>query len=77
MSEEKQVVQYDPSKLMEMVRDKIRATYVSMIPEEQWTQMVKKEIDAFFAEYEPGYRNYEKVSNFRYVVFGELEKKSK
>jgi len=76
MSEEKQIIQYDPSKLMEMVRDRIRATYVSLIPEEQWSQMVKKEIDAFFVERE-GYRNYERMSNFKQVVYGELEKKAK
>ena len=42
------VVKFDPNKLMEMVRDKIRATYVDMIPDEQWHTLVQKEVDAFF-----------------------------
>jgi len=39
---------FDPSKLMDGVRDRIKATFVSLIPDDQWEVMVKKEIDAFF-----------------------------
>lgn len=46
MAEE--IEKFDPSKLMQGVKDRIKATFVSLIPDEQWDQMVKKEIDAFF-----------------------------
>jgi len=76
MKMEKEIEKYDPSRLMEMVRDRIRATYVSLIPETQWTQMVQKEINTFFTEYDTGYRT-ERISPFRKIVYSELEKKAK
>jgi hypothetical protein len=39
---------FDPSKLMQGVKDIIKSTFVGLIPDEQWETMVKKEIDAFF-----------------------------
>jgi hypothetical protein len=75
---EQSVEKYDPSRLMEMVRDRIRATYVSLIPEEQWTQLVKKEIESFFTEKETNeYSRVDYISSFRRVVYLELEKKAK
>jgi hypothetical protein len=71
------IEKYDPSKLMEMVRDRIRATYVSLIPEEQWAQMVKKEIDSFFAEKNISYDSRGIISDFKTVVYSELEKKTR
>jgi len=70
---ENQVAQYDPAKLMEMVRDRIRATYVSMIPDEQWTSMIKKEVDAFFQVRDGGYQQ-RYFSSFGQVVQEELAK---
>ena len=68
---------YDPAKLIETVRERIRDTYVSLIPEEQWTQMVKKEVDSFFAIKEQGYHNKNMTSTFQQVVYNELELKAK
>jgi hypothetical protein len=45
---ENQVEKFDPSTLMQGVKDRIKATFVSLIPETQWEVMVQKEIDAFF-----------------------------
>lgn len=39
---------FDPSKLMEGVRDRIKATFVSLIPDDQWDAMVKAESEKFF-----------------------------
>lgn len=39
---------YDPTKLMEAVRDRIRAEFVALIPDAVWTDMVQKEINEFF-----------------------------
>ena len=67
---------YDPEELIERVRDKIKNTYVSLIPDEQWTQMVKKEVDSFFAERDGDSRGY-RISTFQQVVYNELELKAK
>jgi len=43
-----EVQKFDPSTLMQGVKDRIKATFVSLVPDDQWDQMVQKEIDAFF-----------------------------
>lgn len=43
-----QIEKFDPSTLMNGVRDRIKATFVSLIPDEQWEQLVRKEADSFF-----------------------------
>lgn len=42
-----EIEKFDPSKLMEGVKDKIKATFVSLIPDEMWNAMVEKEIYIF------------------------------
>lgn len=46
--ENNQVEKFDPSKLMDGVKDRIKATFVSLIPDEQWEQMVDVESKKFF-----------------------------
>lgn len=41
------IEKFDPSKLMEGVKDRIKATFVSLIPDEAWEQMLEKEIYIF------------------------------
>lgn len=43
-----EIQKFDPSTLMQGVKDRIKATFVSLIPDEQWDAMVQKEIDSFF-----------------------------
>jgi hypothetical protein len=50
MNEE--IQKFDPSTLMQGVKDRIKSTFVSLVPDGQWDTMVQKEIDAFFAEAE-------------------------
>lgn len=45
---ENQVQNFDPSALMQGVKDRIKATFVSLVPDDRWDEMVKQEIDAFF-----------------------------
>lgn len=45
---ENNVEKFDPSKLMDGVKDRIKATFVSLIPDDQWEVMVKKEVQDFF-----------------------------
>lgn len=44
------IEKFDPSQLMQGVRDRIKATFISLIPDDKWEELVQKEIDAFFAE---------------------------
>ena len=42
-----EIEKFDPSKLMEGVKDRIKATFVSLIPDDQWEKMVEKELYVF------------------------------
>jgi len=42
-----QIEKFDPSKLMEGVKDRIKATFVSLIPDDAWEQMLEKELYVF------------------------------
>lgn len=44
---ENQIEKFDPSKLMDGVKDRIRATFVSLIPDDAWSSMVEKELYVF------------------------------
>ncbi len=46
----KEIEKFDPSTLMQGVKDRIKATFVSLIPDTKWEEMVEKEVDAFFNE---------------------------
>ncbi len=43
-----QVEKFDPSTLMQGVKDRIKAQFVSLIPDDQWEIMIQKEVNAFF-----------------------------
>lgn len=42
-----EIEKFDPSKLMNGVKDRIKATFVSLIPDDMWNAMVEKEIYIF------------------------------
>lgn len=41
------IEKFDPSKLMDGVKDRIKSTFVSLIPDDAWEAMVEKEIYVF------------------------------
>jgi hypothetical protein len=43
-----EIEKFDPSTLMQGVKDRIKSTFVSLIPEDKWEELVQKEIDSFF-----------------------------
>lgn len=45
MAEE--IVKFDPSKLVDQVRERIQNTFAELIPEEEWKKLVQREIDEF------------------------------
>lgn len=74
------IQKFDPSRLMDGVRDRIKATFVSLIPDEQWEQMIQKSCDDFFREVRRDYnhsRSQDVCSDFQMVVREELSKYSR
>jgi len=74
--EDKQVApKFDPESLIRSVKERIRDTYVSLIPDDQWESMVKKEIHSFFNENISNEysSNSIRVSTFRKIVWNEME----
>lgn len=73
-----EIQKFDPSTLMEGVRQRIKATFVSLIPDDQWEELCKKEIDNFFDEkntYNSSNRDYKsEFSEVCKVVLTELSK---
>lgn len=56
------------------VSDRIKSTFVSLIPEDQWKALVDKEIGVFFAPKDSnGYGRERKTSPFQDIVAQELE----
>ena len=66
-----EITKYDPSKLMDAVRDRIKAEFVGLIPDTTWHDMVKAEVDGFFRE-RAGYAT-PSLSPFREIVYSELK----
>lgn len=58
-----EIEKFDPSKLMDGVRDRVKATFVSLIPDEQWEGMITKEAENFFKAKE-SYSSREYISDF-------------
>lgn len=63
-----EIEKFDPSKLMEGVKDRIRATFVSLIPDDKWDELVKVEINAWFKKENYNNRYNQQVSAFQLVV---------
>lgn len=68
MEENTQVQKFDPATLMHGVKDRIKSTFVSLIPEEQWKEMIEKEVGKFFREYELRQYDIRYVSDFSVLV---------
>lgn len=68
MEENTQVQKFDPATLMQGVKDRIKSTFVSLIPEEQWKEMIEKEVGRFFREYELRQYDTRYVSDFSVLV---------
>ena len=65
---ENAVEKFDPSKLMDGVKDRIKSTFVSLIPDGQWEQMVKNEIDDFINKRKKSSWSQETESKFSILV---------
>jgi|CXWL01.1.fsa_nt_gi hypothetical protein len=76
--ENQQVEKFDPSKLMDGVKDRIKATFVSLIPDAQWEQMCNSEMKKFFEPRYSGYDNKTKnPSQFEEIVINIMQEHCK
>ena len=77
-NENNSVEKFDPAQLMQGVKDRIKSTFVSLIPDEQWEQMVKTEVDNFFKGKELGYQgNRVYASDFQVLVRNMVNQEAK
>lgn len=68
------IVKFDPTKLADQVRDRIRNTFADLIPEDAWKTMVEAEIHAYTRPERNTYSGQEMPSPFARAVREELEK---
>jgi len=59
------IEKFDSSSVMNNVRDRIKATFVGLIPDEQWDAMIQAEVKGFF-------KNSDKWNNDRPSEFQKL-----
>jgi len=74
---EKLPEKFDPSTLMEGVRDRVKSTFVSLIPDSHWDEMVKKVIDDWFTKKEEVSYSRKYVSDFEKFIYNQLEEYAK
>lgn len=70
---ENAVEKFDPSTLMQGVKDRIKSTFVSLISDGHWEQMVKREIENFTLPSSDRWGN-RTDSEFTKIVHEELKK---
>lgn len=71
------LTKFKPEDYMQKVKDRIKSSFVEMIPDDQWENMIKHEIDEFLKLRETsGYRK-ERTSNFSSMVQSQLQEFSK
>lgn len=66
---------FDSASIMDNVRDRIKATFIGLIPNDVWEGMIQKEINQFFQmsdKWDP-----DKLTGFQKLVKGVVEEFSK
>lgn len=75
-----EIKQFNPNDIMQGVKDRIKATFVDMIPDEQWESMIKKECDDFLngrPNNSWGSNNGRYFPEFKKIVENELQEECK
>lgn len=65
---ENAVTPYDPDKLMDSVKARIRSEFAVLIPDQAWSALVKKSVDSFFERKSNGYSSEKIPSDFEQLV---------
>jgi hypothetical protein len=71
-----EIKQFDASQAMQSVKERIKDAFVSLIPDEQWQEMVQKEVESYFRKESEGYRT-EQTSRFSKDVHSVLSEETK
>jgi len=69
---EPEIKVYDSNAIIQNVKDKIKDTFVGLIPDAEWEQMIKTEMNRFFNKRE--YDNKDRPTDFERVTKEEIEK---
>jgi len=74
-----EIEKFDPSKMMDGVKDRIKATFASLVPDDAWDQMVKSTVHKYFHEKDYGnnYTDRYKYTQFDLLVFTLLEEETR
>ena len=75
MSEE--IKQFNADEALKSVKEKIKDSFVSLIPDEQWNEMVQKEVSSYFKEKQDGYGDRGYSSSFTKDVHSVLSEEVK
>lgn len=59
-----EVTKFDATEALKSVKERIKEAFVSLIPDKQWNEMVKKEVDTYFQVKEEGYGERGRSSSF-------------
>lgn len=71
------IKKFDMNEAMKNVKDKIKDAFITLISDEQWNEMVKKEIDFYFQKKEERYDNRNSSSDFTKDVHSVLQQEVK
>lgn len=74
---ENEIKKFDMNEAMKNVKDKIKDAFVTLIPDEQWNEMVKKEVDSYFQQKQEGYGERGYSSSFTKDVHSVLQQEVK
>jgi FKBP-type peptidyl-prolyl cis-trans isomerase (trigger factor) len=75
--ENQEIKKFDANEALKSVKEKIKDSFVSLIPDEQWNEMVKKEVDSYFKETKEGYGERGYSSSFTKDVHSILSQEVK
>ena len=75
MGKDDKPVPFDPNTIMDGVKDKIKAEFINLIPEDAWKAMVKTEVDRYFkTAIDRNYSNHNQYyTPFATLVHNELQ----
>lgn len=68
-----EVTKFDATEALKSVKERIKDAFVSLIPDEQWDEMVKKEVDTYFQVKDEGYGERGRSSSFTREVHACLQ----
>ena len=63
MSEEKQEIkEFNPNDVIDNIKDHIKKTFIGLIPEENWKNMIKTTVDDYLNKF--NHNNYTKCTHY-------------